>query len=119
MLDEQSCHADVNAGLCRLPIRVQRQDRWTPKTAGSKRITYGSTNYWVGVVFAAAAKKPALTNSDSGFVTVKNTPLSIPALLGNDTDPNGYRLPWRAWPNRLTYRHPKEAGQNDRALSPA
>jgi hypothetical protein len=31
MLDQQSCHADVNAWLCRLAIRVQTQDRWMPK----------------------------------------------------------------------------------------
>jgi hypothetical protein len=31
MLDQQSCHADVNAWLCRLEVWVQRQDRWMPK----------------------------------------------------------------------------------------
>jgi hypothetical protein len=35
-----------------------------------------------------------VANSDSGFVTAKNNSLSIPvaALLGHDTDPNGYPL---------------------------
>src|SRR5208282_6106749 len=28
LLDRQSCHADVNAWLCWLAIRVQTQDRW-------------------------------------------------------------------------------------------
>ena len=31
ILDQQSCHADVNAWLCRLAIRVQTQDRWMSK----------------------------------------------------------------------------------------
>ena len=31
LLDQQSCHADVNAWLSRLAIRVQTQDRWMPK----------------------------------------------------------------------------------------
>src|SRR3984893_8447612 len=59
--------------------------------------TYNAANYWVDVAFAAAGalgNQPPTANNDSGFVAVRNVPLSIPAsaLLANDTDPNGYTL---------------------------
>jgi hypothetical protein len=34
MLDQQSCHADVNAWLRRLAIRIQTQNRRMPKHGG-------------------------------------------------------------------------------------
>jgi hypothetical protein len=48
----------------------------------------------VDLVFAPPAKKPPVANNDSGFITAKNTPLLLlaSALLGNNTDPNGYSL---------------------------
>jgi hypothetical protein len=54
--------------------------------------TYGATNYWVDVVFAApgAANQTPVAVNDGGFSTGQNTTLSIAAsaLLANDSDPN-------------------------------
>ena len=57
--------------------------------------TYGSTNYWVDVVYTkATGVLPPVANNDSGFSDTINTPLNISAsqLLANDTDPNGLPL---------------------------
>jgi hypothetical protein len=59
--------------------------------------TFNATNYWVDVVFSTSGggtnQSPVAAN-DSGFNATQNTPLSIaaPALLANDTDPNGDTL---------------------------
>jgi hypothetical protein len=54
--------------------------------------TFGATNYWVDVVFAApgAANQSPVAVNDGGFSTGQNTTLSIAAsaLLANDSDPN-------------------------------
>ncbi|MFH5947281.1 DUF4082 domain-containing protein, partial [Roseomonas xinghualingensis] len=59
--------------------------------------TFGSTNYWVDVVFTPAAQQsnqPPVAVADSGFSTARDTALHIAAsaLLGNDSDPNGDAL---------------------------
>jgi hypothetical protein len=56
-----------------------------------------NTNYWVDLVLnraGGAGNLPPVANNDSGFATLTNTALTIPAasLLANDTDPNGYTL---------------------------
>jgi hypothetical protein len=50
-------------------------------------------NFWVDAVFKDTVNDP-LANDDSGFTTIENNSLSIPApaLLANDTDPNGLPL---------------------------
>jgi hypothetical protein len=59
--------------------------------------SYGSTNYWVDVVFSAGSggtnQSPVAVN-DGGFSTAKNTTLTINAssLLTNDSDPNNDTL---------------------------
>ena len=56
--------------------------------------SWNATNYWVDVVFNALQNQAPDAVSDSGFTTVQNVALSIPAstLLANDTDPNGDAL---------------------------
>lgn len=55
--------------------------------------SFGSSNYWVDVVFAGANQSPVAVN-DSGFNTGQNTTrtLAASALLANDSDPNGDSL---------------------------
>ena len=56
--------------------------------------SYQASNYWVDVIFNATPAQPPVATNDSGFVTAKNSTLSIPVsvLLANDTDPNGLTL---------------------------
>lgn len=56
--------------------------------------SFQGTNYWVDVVFNPGGTAGPLATNDSGFVTLLNTALAIPAaqLLANDSDPNGYAL---------------------------
>ena len=59
--------------------------------------TYGSSNYWVDVLYQAGAQapnQPPVATDDTGFGTQENVPLQIAAtaLLANDTDPNGDTL---------------------------
>ncbi len=79
-----------------------------PGSGANGVFTYGTTsafpadsslnaNYWVDLVLnraGGAGNLPPIANNDSGFVTLQNTVLTIPAasLLANDTDPNGYTL---------------------------
>jgi Domain of unknown function (DUF4082)/Cadherin-like domain/Bacterial Ig domain len=79
-----------------------------PGSGANGVFTYGSAsafpantnlnaNYWVDLVLnraGGAGNLPPIANNDSGFTTLKNTVLSIPAasLLANDSDPNGYTL---------------------------
>ena len=56
-----------------------------------------NSNYWVDLVLnraGGAGNLPPVANNDSGFSTLQNTALPIPAsaILANDTDPNGYTL---------------------------
>ncbi|HEU5472686.1 MAG TPA: DUF4082 domain-containing protein [Actinophytocola sp.] len=58
--------------------------------------SFGSTNYWVDVIFnraGGAGNLPPTAGNDAVMGTF-NTPLVIPAatLLANDADPNGYPL---------------------------
>jgi VCBS repeat-containing protein len=59
--------------------------------------TFDATNYWVDVVFSPASggvNQVPLAANDSGFNVTQNSPLSIaaPALLANDSDPDGDAL---------------------------
>jgi hypothetical protein len=55
--------------------------------------TFGSSNYWVDVVYTKSIPQP-VANNDSGFVVNENGSITIAAstLLANDTDPNGLPL---------------------------
>ena len=66
--------------------------------------SYQASNYWVDVIFNATPAPPPVAANDSGFVTSKNSTLSIPVsvLLANDTDPVGCRCRSRGSSNPST-----------------
>jgi Domain of unknown function (DUF4082)/Cadherin-like domain/Bacterial Ig domain len=58
--------------------------------------SFNASNYWVDVLFNpnGSGTLPPVANNDSGFTTLQNTVLAIPAatILANDSDPNGFAL---------------------------
>ena len=92
---EQSEHGStVNYNSSTQTINFVPAANYTGPASFTYTISDGQGTASATVALSVHAASPPVANNDSGFVTTKNSALSIPAsvLLANDTDPNGLTL---------------------------